>query len=85
MKITKKLLAVILSALILVASLPVMAVSAAEVLTTDDGFKYTVGDGKIYMGVDYFTGETNDGVMNYYLDGKNLVIDGVGYAKVESE
>lgn len=44
MKITKKLLAVILSALILVASLPVMAVSAAEEFTTDDGFKYTVGD-----------------------------------------
>ncbi len=46
-------------------------------------FKYTVGDGKIYMGVDYYTGETNDGVMSYYLDGKNLVIDGVGYARVE--
>ena len=46
-------------------------------------FKYTVGDGKIYMSVDYFTGESNDGVMNYYLDGKNIVIDGVGYAKVE--
>jgi len=47
MKITKKLLAVILSALLLVASMPVMAVSAADELTTDDGFKYTVGsDGK---------------------------------------
>ena len=46
-------------------------------------FKYTVGDGKIYMSVDYFTGESNDGVMTYYLDGKNLVIDGVGYAKSE--
>ena len=51
----------------------------------DLDFKYTVGDGKIYMGVDYFTGETNDGVMSYYLDGKNLVIDGVGYAKVETK
>ncbi|MBQ7809881.1 MAG: hypothetical protein IJ346_02825 [Clostridia bacterium] len=51
----------------------------------DLDFKYTVGDGKIYMGVDYFTGETNDGVMTYYLDGKNLVIDGVGYAKVETK
>lgn len=51
----------------------------------DLDFKYTVGDGKIYMGVDYYTGESNDGVMTYYLDGKNLVIDGVGYAKVESE
>lgn len=48
-------------------------------------FKYTVGDGKIYMSVDYFTGESNDGVMSYYLDGKNLVIDGVGYAKVEAQ
>ncbi len=46
-------------------------------------FKYTVGDGKIYMSVDYFTGESNDGIMTYYLDGKNLVIDGVGYAKSE--
>lgn len=51
----------------------------------DLDFKYTVGDGKIYMGVDYFTGETNDGVMTYFLDGKNLVIDGVGYAKVETK
>ncbi len=49
----------------------------------DLNFKYTVGDGKIYMGVDYYTGATNDGVMTYYLDGTNLVIDGVGYAKVE--
>lgn len=46
-------------------------------------FKYTVGDGKIYMSVDYYTGESNDGIMTYYLDGKNLVIDGVGYAKSE--
>lgn len=51
----------------------------------DLDFKYTVGDGKIYMSVDYFTGETNDGIMSYYLDGKNLVIDGVGYAKVEAK
>lgn len=50
----------------------------------DLDFKYTVGDGNIYMSVDYFTGESNDGVMTYYLDGKNLVIDGVGYAKVEN-
>ena len=51
----------------------------------DLDFRYTVGDGKIYMSVDYNTGESNDGIMNYYLDGKNLVIDGVGYAKVEAE
>ena len=51
----------------------------------DLNFKYTVGDGKIYMSVDYYTGESNDGVMSYYLDGKNLVIDGVGYAKVDAE
>ncbi|MBQ2687787.1 MAG: hypothetical protein IJF52_04085 [Clostridia bacterium] len=50
----------------------------------DLDFRYTVGDGKIYMSVDYFTGESNDGVMTYYLDGKNLVIDGVGYAKAEN-
>lgn len=49
----------------------------------DLNFKYTVGDGKIYMSVDYYTGESNDGVMTYYLDGNNLVIDGVGYAKVQ--
>lgn len=48
----------------------------------DLDFKYTVGDGNIYMSVDYYTGESNDGVMTYYLDGTNLVIDGVGYAKV---
>jgi len=51
----------------------------------DLDFKYTVGDGKIYMSVDYYTGESNDGVMSYYLDGKNLVIDGVGYAKTEAK
>lgn len=51
----------------------------------DLNFKYTVGDGNIYMSVDYYTGESNDGVMTYYLDGTNLVIDGVGYAKVEAE
>ena len=50
----------------------------------DLDFKYTVQDGKIYMTVDYYTGESNDGVMSYYLDGKNLVIDGVGYAKTET-
>lgn len=49
----------------------------------DLDFKYTVGDGNIYMSVDYYTGESNDGVMTYYLDGTNLVIDGVGYAKVQ--
>ena len=49
----------------------------------DMDFKYTVADGKIYMTVDYYTGETNDAVMTYYLDGNNLVIDGVGYAKVK--
>ena len=43
MKITKKLLAVILSALILVGAMPVVAVSAAEEFEAD-GFKYTVGD-----------------------------------------
>ena len=59
MKITKKLLAVILSALILVASLPVMAVSAAEEFTTDDGFKYTVAtDGKAT--ITGYTGEATE-------------------------
>lgn len=49
----------------------------------DLNFKYTVDNGNIYMSVDYYSGETSDGVMTYYLDGTNLVIDGVGYAKTD--
>ncbi|MBR3988847.1 MAG: leucine-rich repeat protein [Clostridia bacterium] len=45
MKITKKLLALLLSVLVLVGTMPAIAVSAEE-LTTEDGFKYTVTDGK---------------------------------------
>ncbi len=45
MKISKKILAVLLSALILVASMPVVVV-AAEELVSDDGFTYTVENGK---------------------------------------
>lgn len=71
MKITKKLLAVILSALILVASLPVMAVSAAEELTTDDGFKYTVGsDGKAT--VTGYTGEATELVIPAEIGGATV-------------
>lgn len=40
MKISKKILAVVLAALVLCASLPVMAVSAEEV--TSDGIKYSI-------------------------------------------
>ncbi|MBQ8572582.1 MAG: hypothetical protein IJ451_03860 [Ruminococcus sp.] len=49
----------------------------------DMNFKYTVSDGKIYMSVDYYTGETNGDVLTYFLDGSNLVINGVGYTKTE--
>lgn len=49
----------------------------------DLNFKYTVGDGVVYMTVEYFSGEAQHGTMNYFLDGTNLVIDGVGYAKTE--
>ncbi len=49
----------------------------------DLDFTYTVGDGVIYMSVGYFAGENQSGTMTYYLDGNNLVLDGVGYAKVK--
>ena len=48
----------------------------------DLDFTYTVGDGIIYMSVGYYSGENQGGTMTYYLDGNNLVLDGVGYAKV---
>ena len=47
----------------------------------DIDFKYTTSDGKIYMTIDYFTGQGQDDVMTYMRDGNNLVINGVGYAK----
>jgi len=46
-------------------------------------FRYTTGDGKIYFTVEYFIGEPVDGVMTYYLDGDNIVIDNMGYKKVK--
>ncbi len=79
MKITKKLLAVLLSALILVASLPVMVVSAEE-LTTDDGFKYTVADGKVK--ITGYEGDATELVIPETLDGatvttiKSYAVDG---------
>ena len=49
----------------------------------DLNFTYTVGDGVIYMSVGYYEGENQSGTMTYYLDGNNLVLDGVGYAKAK--
>lgn len=49
----------------------------------DLDFTYTVGDGIIYMSVGYYAGDDQSGTMTYYLDGDNLVLDGVGYAKVK--
>lgn len=46
-------------------------------------FKYTTGDGKIYFTVEYYVGDPLDGIMTYYLDGDNLVVDNMGYKKVK--
>lgn len=47
----------------------------------DIDFKYTVDNGKLYMTIDYFTGQHQDDVLTYMLDGNHLVLNGVGYAK----
>lgn len=46
-------------------------------------FKYTVYEDKILITLDYYGGQKEDGTFTYYLDKGNLVLDGVGYAKVE--
>lgn len=76
MKISKKILAVLLSALILVASMPVMAV-AAEELVSADGFKYTVEDGKAM--ITGYEGEATELVIPESLDGVTVTTIG-GYA-----
>lgn len=46
-------------------------------------FKYTVYEDEILITLDYYGGQKEDGTFRYYLDKNNLVLDGVGYAKVE--
>ncbi len=46
-------------------------------------FKYTVYEDEILITLDYYGGQKEDGLFHYYLDKGNLVLDGVGYAKVE--
>lgn len=46
-------------------------------------FKYTIYEDNILITLDYYGGQKEDGTFSYYLDKGNLVLDGVGYAKVE--
>ena len=73
MKITKKLLAVILSALILVSAMPVVAVSAAEEFEAD-GFKYTTND--IAATITGYTGDATEIVIPAELGGFPVEIIG---------
>lgn len=45
-------------------------------------FKYTVYEDEILITLDYYGGQTEDGTFTYYLDKGNLVLNGVGYTKV---
>lgn len=46
-------------------------------------FKYTVYEDEIFITLDYYGGQTEDGTFTYYLDQGNLVLNGVGYTKAE--
>lgn len=80
MKITKKLLAVILSALILVGAMPVVAVSAAEEFEAD-GFKYTTNDASAT--VTGYTGDATDIVIPAQLGG--LPVETIGNSAFEGK
>ncbi|MBQ4105435.1 MAG: hypothetical protein IJC86_03500 [Clostridia bacterium] len=45
-------------------------------------FKYTVYEDEILITLDYYTGDSEDGYFTYGVDGDNLVLNGMGYAKV---
>ncbi|MBQ8000161.1 MAG: hypothetical protein IJ298_02955 [Ruminococcus sp.] len=46
-------------------------------------FKYTVYEDEILITLDYYGGQKEDGTFTYYLDKGNLVLNGVGYTKVD--
>lgn len=46
-------------------------------------FKYTVYEDEILITLDYYGGQKEDGSFAYYLDKGNLVLNGVGYTKVD--
>ncbi len=46
-------------------------------------FKYTVYGDEILITLDYYGGQKEDGSFTYYLDKGNLVLNGVGYTKVD--
>ena len=46
-------------------------------------FKYTVHEDEILITLDYYGGQKEDGVYTYFLDKGNLVLNGVGYTKVD--
>lgn len=52
-------------------------------LGTEYKFNYTVTDGSILLTLHYYAGNSEDGVLSYGTDKDNLIIDGVGYAKVK--
>lgn len=77
MKITKKLLAVLLSALVLVGTMPVVAVSAEEFIT-DDGLKYTVDNEAVT--ITGYDGEAAEVVIPAEISGVAVkIIDGEAF------
>ncbi|MGN0453134.1 MAG: DUF5640 domain-containing protein [Ruminococcus sp.] len=46
-------------------------------------FKYTIYEDQVLVSLPNFTGTANDGSFEYYLDGDNLVIGGIGYKAVK--
>lgn len=46
-------------------------------------FKYTVYEDEILITLDYYGGQKEDGSFTFYLDKGNLVLNGVGYTKVD--
>ncbi len=46
-------------------------------------FKYTVYEDEILITLDYYGGQKEDGSFTYYLDKGNLVLNGVGYTRVD--
>lgn len=46
-------------------------------------FKYTTKDGKIYLTIELFNGNTSDVEMNYYMDNGKLVLNNLAYEAVK--
>lgn len=49
---------------------------------TEYKFNYTVSDGNILLSLYYYSGDSEDAMFSYGTDKDNLIIDGIGYSKV---